>query len=174
VNDPQKNYHLEFSLPAAMEERLSALYAFMLRNGFTPKRVSRSTRNGIYFKGNGVISDVLYWIGAVKAGFDFANGCIEKDIRNYENRATNCVATNISKSVGASQKHIAAIRRLERAGQLQALPDELYETAILRLLHEDATLSELALLHQPPISKSGLNHRLQKICSFAETVTPVI
>jgi len=174
INDPHKGYHMEFSLPAMMEERLNALYALLSRCGFSFKRVDRKTKLGVYCKVNSTISDALYYIGAVKTGFEFANGCIEKDIRNYENRATNCVATNISKSVSASQKHIAAIRRLERAGQLQALSDELYETAMLRLFHEEATLTELALLHQPPISKSGLNHRLQKICSFAETVTPVI
>ena len=93
---------------------------------------------------------------------------IERDIRNNENRATNFVAKNISKSVTASQRHIAAINKLKDLDKLSLLPSELLQTALLRVENDAVSLSELALLHDPPISKSGLNHRLEKICKFSE------
>jgi DNA-binding protein WhiA len=103
----------------------------------------------------------------MRSSFDFANVCIERDIRNNENRATNCVARNISKSVDATRKQIEAINKLARNHKLESLPEELRITAGLRLENEDISLSELARLHDPQISKSGLNHRLEKICQAA-------
>ena len=97
-----------------------------------------------------------------------ANTWVERDIRNNENRATNCVARNISRAVGASQKQIAAIERLAACGRLSGLPKELQQTAALRVEYDAASLSELARLHEPPITKSGLNQRLSKLLRAAE------
>lgn len=170
VNDPHKGYHLEFALARENITRASKLYRFMSDEGFIPHISNRENFCGLYFKSNQNISDILYFIGAVKSSFDFANVCIERDIRNNENRATNCVATNIMKSVGASQRQISAIKKLADAHKLEALSDELRQTAELRIQNMDATLSELAELHDPPITKSGLNHRLKKICDAAESL----
>ena len=166
VNDPHKGYHLEFVLsdPAGAER----LKAFLTPVFGAPGQSNRGGRCGLYYKSNGTISDLLYFIGAVKSSFDFANICIERDIRNQENRATNCVARNISRSVGASQRQIAAVEALMRAGKLDLLPEELRETARLRLENDSASLSELAALHNPPITKSGLNQRLSRILRAAE------
>ncbi|MBE6556528.1 MAG: DNA-binding protein WhiA [Ruminococcaceae bacterium] len=168
LTDPHKGYHLEFLLGAEQAERAQALFAFLSRQGFVARKAERRGRHAVYFKSNTAISDILYLTGAVRSSFDFANACIERDIRNNENRATNCVATNIAKSVDASQKHLCAIRALQEAHLLSGLPEELYTTAMLRLENEDASLAELALLHRPPISKSGLNHRLQRLLHYAE------
>lgn len=168
ITDPQKSYHLEFSLSKQNLSRASKLYRFLSVSGFVPKIVNRSNSSGLYFKNNSTISDILYFSGAVRANFDYENTGIEKEIRNNENRATNCVARNIYKSINASQKHISAINALIKNHKIERLPEELRETAMLRLENSDATLSELALMHTPPISKSGLNHRLEKICKEAE------
>ena len=100
--------------------------------------------------------------------FTVADSKIQKEIRGNENRATNCVATNISKSVNASGKQIDAILKLKERGRFEYLPDDLRITAELRLSNNEASLSELAELHIPPISKSGLNHRLSKLIDEAE------
>lgn len=168
VNDPHKGYHLEFSLASAHRaDRLAALLGTFTES---PKRVRRGTKEGLYYKTNGAISDLIYYIGGTKSSFDVANTWIERDIRNNENRATNCVARNISRSVGASRRQIAAIERLAACGRLASLPEELQRTAALRVEHDAASLSELALLHEPPISKSGLNQRLTKLLSEAEAL----
>ena len=96
------------------------------------------------------------------------NTFIERDIRNAENRATNCVTKNISKAVAASNRQIEAIERLAESGKLLSLPEELRYTAELRLENPSATLFELAYMHEPPISKSGLNRRLTRLLEEAD------
>ena len=101
--------------------------------------------------------------------FSLMNAKIKRGIRNEENRATNCVANNIRRAVDAATKYCTAIDALERAGRLASLPNELRETALLRREHPEVSLEELAHMHNPPITKSGLNHRLQKILAAAIT-----
>ena len=170
LTDPQKGYQLEFSLSSDNVSLASKLYRFLSVLGFVPKIINRKNSVGLYFKNNGVISDILYFAGAVGSSFEYSNVAIEKEIRNYENRATNCVAKNIYKSVSASQKQIDAIEKLIDSHRIDVLAEELRETAMIRIDNPEATLTELALLHTPPISKSGLNHRLQKLCQEAEFV----
>ena len=169
VTNPRKGYHMEISLPT--EERCDVLRAFMELNLSRPGKIKRGSRFGLYYKSNGAISDLLYYIGGSGASFDVTNVWIERDIRNNENRATNCVARNISRSVDASKKQREAIERLYETRRIDALPEELRQTAALRLEYPDASLSELAMVHQPPISKSGLNRRLTRILEEAEAVT---
>ena len=95
------------------------------------------------------------------------NQKIEREIRNDENRATNCVARNIQKAVTAAAEQTQAIERLRGSREWDRLSAPLRETAELRLSNPEATLSELALLHTPPITKSGLNHRLKKLSELA-------
>ena len=168
VNEPQKGYHLEFKMKNA--ERAAFIYRLLSEAGFEPKIANRRTGTsvGLYYKNSTAIEDLLTYLGAVKSVFDFINVKIEREIRNSVNRSTNCVAGNISKSVSAAQKQVAAISSLDSVGKLSLLPDELFETAKLRVENPSASLSELALLHEPPISKSGLTHRLAKIIEFAE------
>ena len=170
LTDPQKGYQLEFSFSPQNVSLASKLYRFLSVLGFVPKITNRKNSVGLYFKNNTIISDILYSVGAVGSSFEYSNVAIEKEIRNYENRATNCVAKNIYKSVSASQKQIDAIEKLNASHRINSLPEELRQTAQIRLDNPEATLTELALLHTPPISKSGLNHRLQKLCEEAELI----
>ena len=100
--------------------------------------------------------------------FEIINARINSESRNNANRIANCETNNIGKSVNASQKHLNAIRDLEAANQLSSLPDELEKTAMLRLKYTDLSLSQLANVSVPAITKSGLSHRLNKILEYAE------
>ncbi len=168
ITDPHKGYHMEFSLKS---ERRAELIFDMLTSEEaipgSPNLVRRSARTGVYYKSNSTIFDVLSYIGAVQSGFDVANICIEHDIRNAENRATNCVARNIGRSIDACQKQIDAIQLLISNGRLDTVEKELQYTAKLRLENPDASLAELAMLHSPKISKSGLNRRISKLMEYA-------
>lgn len=166
VNDPTKSYHLEFSLPSPMRARLLAELLCTILSA--PKTVTRDSRTGVYYKNNEVIADLLNYLGAAMCSLAVTNSYIEKDIRNLENRATNCVARNISKSVDASMKQIDAIKALISSGKILSLPEELRYTAELRLENPSASLFELAHMHEPPISKSGLNRRLTRLLEEAE------
>lgn len=169
MSDPMSGYHMEIKLKNAHVAK--SVYELLMEEGIPPKIVNRKTSVGLYYKNSGGIEDVLTYLGTMKSVFDLMNAKIERDIRNSVNRSTNCVAGNISKSVSAAQKQLAAIAKIEAAGKLQILETDLFETAKLRMDNPSLSLSELAHAHNPPISKSGLNHRLAKIIEFADNIT---
>lgn len=166
VNDPQKSFHAEFSV--SEPERAEKLDAMLAELGIPARRIIRGKKIGLYYKKESDLEDLFAKIGANNIAFEIINSKIERDIRNNENRATNFVATNISRSVNATGKQIDSILKLKERGRFDFLPDDLKMTAELRLLNDDISLAELAALHKPPISKSGLNHRLAKLVEEAE------
>ena len=165
VSEPLSGYHLEFRYKNAKRARM--LYQMLSEEIEEPGIVNRKNAVGLYYKNSSAVEAVLGFLGSVRCVFDFINGKIERELRNSVNRGTNCVAGNIAKSVTAAQKQIAVISALEADGRLSMLPDELFETARQRLEYSTLSLAELAQVHVPPISKSGLSHRLQKIMDFA-------
>jgi len=166
VIDPEFSYHLEFSVPdRTLAESLMDL---LLRDGIQTKCFSRGSDEVVYAKDSETIEDFLNLIGEQKAAFEIMNKKIKKAIRNETNRIVNCETSNLAKTVSAAQECINAIAELKRNGQFVALPEELRETAELRLQHSEANLTQLAALHTPPISKSGVNHRIKKIIEFSK------
>ena len=166
MNDPQKSTHLEFL--AEHEKRGAFLTALLNDMGYEPREIQRARGIGLYFKDASSVEDVVALTGAVKTSLEIMNLRIEREIRNQENRATNCVAKNIEKSVSAAAKQMNAIEKLTLSGMLAQLPESIRLTARLRAENPDASLEELRNLHVPPITKSGLNHRLQKLLAEAE------
>lgn len=167
VSDPKKSYTLEMRLQN--EPRAELVRAVANECGLNPpSKTCRSGSVGLFYRNESGIEEFLTFCGANRALFEFFDVHIEKDIRNAENRATNCVAKNISKSVEAISLQISAIVALIEFGFFDDLSTELKTTASLRLENQEATLSELASMHEPPISKSGLNHRLTKITEEAK------
>ena len=114
------------------------------------------------------MEDLLVLMGAHRVIFDVINTRIEREIRNHENRVNNCDTRNLERTVSASERQMSAIERLRETGKLDNLPAELRETARLRYENPDASLDALADLHSPPITKSGLNHRLRRITDAAD------
>lgn len=162
VNSPgAADYHAELLLCDATRAR--AVRAALDALDCSPGVVDRPRGVGLYFKSSESIEALLVSTGATSSAFTLMNSKIERTIRNDENRATNCVAKNISKAVEASRKQIAAINALSSSGLLCTLPEDVQLTARLRCENPGASLTELAALHDPPITKSGLNHRLAKI-----------
>ena len=167
VTEPTKGYHMEYRLSDTENLPLLADTLLMLDENWKGK--SRATARGVslYFKNSTVIEEILTLLGANNALFALINAKIERDIRNAENRATNCVMKNIGKTVDAASEVCAAVETIRIAAKFDSLTTELQETATLRVANPNASLSELAKMHNPPITKSGLNHRLQKIIQFA-------
>lgn len=165
VNDPEKTIHMEFLVPSACEATVAAFFEEI---GYPAGRVTRKDRVGFYFKKATSVEDLLTMMGAQRETFEMMNARIMHDIRSYENRLTNCETRNLERTVSASARQVAAILRLRETGKLDNLSGELRETARLRLENPDSSLDELALLHNPPITKSGLNHRLRRIVDAAE------
>ena len=74
------------------------------------------------------------------------------------------------KTVNAANRQVADIELIREKKGILALPENLREAAVLRLEHPDATLSELSQMMNPPIGKSGMNHRLRKLSEIAEEI----
>lgn len=165
VSDPRKSLHLEFSLK---EDRARLLCDYLNALGYPPKCRKKPEGVGVYYKDGASIEDLILQMGSHHAVFDMINTRIEREIRNNENRATNCVTKNIEKYISASQKQVEAVAFLIEKGLFDRLDTPLQITAKLRYENPDATLSELAKLHHPAVSRSGVNHRLQKILEEAE------
>ena len=166
VSDPAKSYHLELKLPN--DGRVEPVRILLAESGYELGRTSRGGSAGLFCKSGNTIQELLAYIGATSSVFHFFNAQIERSIRNDENRATNCVTENISRAIKTGSRQLAAIEYLDTHNLLPALSDDLQFTARLRLNNPDITLSELAELHFPPITKSGLHHRLEKIMAFYE------
>ena len=169
VNNPAKSYHLEIKLP--LDGRVEPIRILLAEAGYEMGMTNRLGMIGLFCKSGGIIQEFLAYIGATTSVFEFFNAQIERSIRNDENRATNCVAENISRAIRTGAKQFAAIEYLEEHNLMAALPEDLQFTARLRLNNPDITLAELAELHFPPITKSGLHHRLEKIMAFYEKMS---
>ncbi|MCI8554422.1 MAG: DNA-binding protein WhiA [Clostridiales bacterium] len=163
---PSAGYHLEFSVPHYPLSR--DLLALLRELDFNARLVRRKGSPVVYFKESGQIEDCLTLMGAVTSSLDLMNVKIIKHVRNRANRLTNCESANIDKTVSASAVQIEAIRRLEARGGLLSLPDELKELALLRLDNPELSLRELGELLEPPLSRSGVNHRLHRLMELAE------
>ena len=165
VSDPSAGSHLELRCPSP--SRALGLQKLLADQGICMGLVQRGRSTGVYIKNSQGVEDVLTLLGSSTMVFELLNKLIERQIRGNENRITNCDTGNISKYVSASLRHIAAIEKLQRLGELEKQPDAIRETAMLRMRHQNVSLGELAELHVPPITKSGLNHRLQKLIDLA-------
>ena len=166
VTDPQKASHAELLL--SKPGRAEKLDDFLALCGIPARRTERSGRVVLYYKKSTDLEEFFAELGGNSLVFELINLKIEKEIRNNENRATNCVATNIARTVNATAKQLASIEALKERDMLEGLPEDLRITAELRLQNGEASLAELAALHTPPLSKSGLNHRLTRLVSMAE------
>lgn len=165
VTNPEKRYHLELVTDHFKVSREA--FALLLEMGFSPKETSRNGNFIVYFKQSEAIEDFLTTIGAPVSAMEIMSAKVEKDLRNSVNRRVNCDTANVSKTVDAAGAQIEAIRRIEKATGLDKLPEKLYETALLRIVNPEASLSELAELANPKVTRSCLNHRLRKLIEIA-------
>lgn len=165
VTDPEKRYHLELSTTHWKVSRETG--TLLLEMELPAKETERKGSSVLYYKQSEAIEDFLTVIGAPVSAMAVMEAKIEKDWRNEANRKTNCDSANVDKAVAAAQEQLAAIRKLEERAVLETLPEKLRQTAALRREYPETTLSELAELHEPPISKSAVNHRMRKLLSLA-------
>lgn len=165
VGDPQGNYHLEM---VSEENEFAKLLAYLF-DGFdiSVKQSIRKKHYVSYFKSVENISDVLNVLGAQKAMMEVVNARIVKDVRNSINRRNNCDTANIVKAANAASKQIEDILLIDSKVGISSLPNSLREIAKLRIDNPESSLTELGLLLDPPVGKSGVNHRLRKISEYA-------
>ncbi len=168
ITNPQVDYHLEFKVPYWNLSR--DLMALLGEQGLAAKTVRRKGNYIVYFKESEQIEDCLTGMGAMNASLELMNVKIVKSIRNNVNRAANCETANLDKTLASSLPQIAAVRKIEQTMGLDSLPEDLRDLCRLRVEHPEYSLRELGEALEPKISRSGVNHRLQRVLEFAKTV----
>ena len=167
VTDPEKGYHLELATTHhSVAREGSTLVEEVL--GFYPKTAQRSGGQVLYLKNSEQISDCLTFFGAPVAAMGIMEARLEKELNNKVNRRCNCDEANTSKVVEAAQEQLAAIRINRERGLLDSLPPKLKQAAQAREENPESSLTELASMMEPPISKPARKHRLQKLVKMAK------
>ncbi len=167
VIDPNKNYNMEF---LTRYNLLTDDFLSFLKNlGFEFKKVYRKGFWVVYTKVSDTICDVLSFIGSTSS-MDYINVKIEREIRNNFTRASNGETANMDKVLTASAKQIAAINKIRETIGFGGISEELAILCTLRLKNRDLSLDALGTLLTPPLSKSGVNHRMKRILKIAENL----
>ncbi len=168
VSNPENAYHMEFSVPYYNLSK--DLLALLRELDFSAKYVCRKGTHVIYLKESEQIADCMTLMGAQNASLEIMGVKVLKSIRNDVNRANNCETANIDKTVKAASVHIDAVQRLKKAGMLEKLPESLQQLAQLRVDNPDMSLRELGEHCDPPLTRSGVNHRLQRLLEAANSM----
>ncbi len=165
ISDPKRGYHLEWN--TAIPERAEQIRKVLETLGLRGRISERKNGYMVYIKESEQISDALAHMGAFKSRLVLEDIRIYRSIQGEVNRQTNCDTANLRKIADAGTDQAAAIRQIEEKAGLSSLPKDLYDMAVLRLEHPDASLEELGAMLDPPLGKSGVNHRLRKIRAIA-------
>lgn len=171
ISNPEKSYHLEFT--TNNKEHSDNLCEIINSFNLSAKVVQRKENYVVYLKEGSQIVDLLNIIGAHQALLNFENVRVLKDMRNNVNRLVNCETANLSKTIDASMKQVENIKLIQDTKGLHTLPPKLREIAYLRLEYRDATLKEIGEMLDPPVSKSGVNHRFRNIEKIANNIKGV-
>lgn len=169
VTDPGKGYHMELSTTHQCVARETNL---LIREAmtFSPKMATRGGGQVLYLKQSELISDLLTYLGASVAAMGIMETRLEKELNNKVNRRCNCDDANTSKVVEAAQEQLYAIRILREAEQLEKLPEKIKMAALARENNPSASLSELASMMEPPITKPAMNNRMKKLAQLAKEI----
>lgn len=166
ISNPEKSYHAEFVSNKAEQSKI--IKEILESYGIKAKNIYRKNNYVTYIKESEQISDLLALMGASNAVLNFENIRAVKETRNQINRVINCETANLDKIVDTSMRQINSIKILKKHKVIDKLPDNLRELAYLRLNNKNASLKELGEMLDPPLGKSGVNHRLKKIEEIAE------
>ena len=140
--------------------------------GFDPKDSRRNASFVTYFKQSAAIEDLLTTIGASVSAMEIMQAKVEKHMANAINRLTNCDMANADKITDAARQQLDAIRAIDSGPGLDSLPQVLQDTALLRIANPSCSLTDLAQLAYPPVTKSCMNHRLRKLMELASHLGP--
>ena len=168
MSDPEKSYH--FEIVCTSEEKAKQLMEIINSFNIDAKIVQRKRNFVVYVKEGSQIVDMLNIMEAHVALMNLENVRILKEMRNSVNRQVNCETANINKTVNAAVKQVQDINYIQEMVGLESLPENLQEIARVRMQYPGAALKELGTFLEPPVGKSGVNHRLRKLCEIAEDI----
>ncbi len=165
MSNPEKEYHFEWK---AEDDRLAETLEKLLEKcGMPCRSYMRRGQRVIYLKDAQQVSDMLALMGAGSSVLEMENIRISKQLRAAATRAANCDEHNSEKMLDAGQEQADAIRRISILQGLFTLPPALREAARLRVENPDMSLKELGEMMDPPVGKSGMNHRIRRLMEIA-------
>lgn len=168
MSDPKKGYHLEFV--CEYEEQAKQIQSVIADFELEARIIRRKNHYVVYMKEGAAIVDLLNVMGARLSLMYLENLRVEKEVRNSVNRKVNCEAANITKTVHAASRQIEDILYLQQHYGMENLPESLREMAEIRLEYPESPLQELGRYLNPPVGKSGVNHRLRKLSELADKI----
>lgn len=168
MSNPEKGYH--FEITCAGPEKAEQLRDVMNSFGAEARVIPRKKNYVVYVKESEQIVDILGIMSAHMALMELENIRIFKGMRETVNRQVNCETANISKTTSAAARQVSDILLIQRKKGLDSLPDPLREIAEARLNEPEISLKELGDLLDPPVGKSGVNHRLRKLRELADSL----
>lgn len=166
IRRPEKEYYLSFDVRNAEQSVMTM--KLLRQQGITLRPLEHGRSHGLVTRDSAVIVDVLNLLGAHVSMMEMENTRIVRQVRGKINRKVNCETANIMKTVAASQKQMEQIALLRESSVWDTLPDTLQQMAILREQYPDSSLQELGQRMNPPVGKSGVNHRLRRLAALAE------
>ncbi|HEY8347185.1 MAG TPA: DNA-binding protein WhiA [Symbiobacteriaceae bacterium] len=165
VASPERQHHLEMTTTST--EAADALGQLLFQCGIPVRLAYRKESLVLYVKDADQIAHFLGLVGAHQALLRFEEVRAIKEMKNQVNRQVNAETANLTKTVEAAARQVAALERLRARDGLKDLSEPLRELALLRLSHPDASLKELGEMCVPPVGKSGVNHRMRKLMELA-------
>ena len=172
VTSPEKEYHLEFVVPhKKLSEDLQKIISEINELAISPKIVRRKGNYIVYIKGSENVTNTITYMGGQMSAIEIIQNNIYKSVRNAVNRKTNSETANLNKTALASAKQIQAINIIKNKRGLEHLPDDLREIALIRLEFPEYNLREIGAALKEPLTRSGVNHRIQRILEIAEELS---
>lgn len=168
MTSPQKGYHLEFF--SSNKEKLEQIKDLIADFDIDSKITTRKKDYVLYIKEGASIVDLLNVMNAHVSLMNMENEIILKDMRNDLNRKVNCETANIIKSINAASRQVEDIEYIKEQGEYASLPDALKDMADIRLKYPDVPLKDLGSFLDPPVGKSGVNHRLRRLSEIANEI----
>lgn len=165
LTPPNRETLLTFTFPGSFADDV---FSLLTESGVNVRRSERKGKQILYVKHADEVSDLLVMMGATRYSLEMLQAQVDKACNIDLNRQVNAETANLARTANAAADQRAAILRLMESRKFPLLPDELKEAATLRLNHPESSLSELAAMTVPPLTKSGLNHRLQKLVRLAD------
>lgn len=171
ATDPQKDYQLEFVVPYMnLAKDLLLLIGEVLELDLQPSMMNRRGSYVVYIKGSERVADLITFMGAGNCAMELMQAKMLKEVRNNVNRKTNFETANLDKTAQAAASQVLAIEKILNSGGVSMLPEDLQELAMLRYRNPEMSLRELGEALTEPLSRSGINHRLQRIVEFSEEI----
>lgn len=164
--DPRRAYQIELHVKDPVYAH--ALMLLLHAEDIEPSLLFRNGRNILYFKEGAQIADFLAMIGAHISLLHFENVRTDKEIRNQVNRMVNCDTANALRQAEAGARRGERLRVLLMDEGAARLPQELKDAAEVLINNPGLSIKELGEMMDPPITKSGMHHRLRKLEKHAE------